>query len=218
MACGSLVSPICSFIIDRFSYRLTALLGSVASIIGYFLASMSSELWMMYLTYGILAGFGHVMIYNSSFMVVLQHFVKWCSLAVGIVASAPAIGMLVVTQLVQCLLSAFGWRWALRGIALLHFLGALCSTVFVPVDKLKEELNDNKSAKTRQKETQKSSLFRNRSFWILLTSLTVVNLSYNIPAVHIVSIMISCHVSFFISDWFRRTSIFTYDRIVTCQT
>ena len=217
MACGSLVSPICSFIIDRFSCRLTAFLGSVASIIVYFLATLSSELWMLYLTYGVLAGFGHVMIYNSSFMVVLQHFVKWRSLAVGIVASAPAIGMLVMTQSVQCLLSAFGWRWTLSGIALLHFLSALCSTVFVPVDELKKELNDNKSAKIREKETQTSSLFRNRSLWILLTSLTVVNLSYNIPTVHIVSIMISRHVFFFISGWSRRTSIFTYDRKVTCQ-
>ena len=198
MACGSLASPLCSFIIDHFGCRLTALLGSIASILGYFLASLSSELWMMYLTYSVLAGFGHIMVHTASFMVVLQHFVKWRSVAVGIVASAPAIGMLVMTQLEQCLLSAFGWRWTLRGIALLHVLAALCSTVFVPVDKLNKELNDNKSNKTRQKETPESSLFRNRSFWILLTSLSVVNLSYNVPTVHIVSDydLLSCRLSF----------------------
>ena len=186
LASGSLFSPICSFISDRFSYRFTAMLGSLATIIGYSLASMSSEIWMMYLTYGLLSGFGHIMIYNSSFMVILQYFVKWRSLAVGFVASAPAIGMLM-TQLTQALLSAFGWRWALRAIALLHFLCGLCSTVFVPIDKLKGEICENKSS-GRQRETPQSTLLRNRSFWILLTSLFVVYLSYYVPTVHIVSI------------------------------
>lgn len=190
MATGCLFSPVGSYINDRFSYRFTAILGSLSGIIGFFLASLSSKLWMMYLTFGVLSGFGHTMIYNSSYLMILQYFVKRRSVAVGIVASAPAIGMFVMTQITQSLLNTFGWQGALRGFAILHFVCGLCSTVFVPLDNMKEgNNNDNTVGKIRQEETErkKSSLCSNHSFLIMLTSFVVVQFSYFVPTVHIVS-------------------------------
>lgn len=189
LAFGYLLSPLGSYITDRFSYRFTAILGSLSGMIGFFLASLSPKLWMMYVTYGLLSGFGYRMVYNSSMLVVVDYFVKWRSLVVGIVTSATAIGMFVMTQVTQALLSAFGWEGTLRGFAVLYSVCGLCATVFVPLDKLKEESIDNNSVKkrVRQKETRDSSLFRNRPFLVMLSSFFVVNISYFVPAVHIVS-------------------------------
>ena len=185
--CGYLLSPLGSYINHRFSYRFTAILGSLSGMIGFFLASFSSDLWMMYLTFGFLSGFGHVMIFNASYLVLLQYFVKWRSLAVGIVASGPAIGILAMTRVSQALLTTFGWQGTLRGFAILFFVCGLCATTFVPLDNLKEESNDRTYLETRQKESQTLSLFRNRSFLILLTSFIVVHLGYFVPTIHIVS-------------------------------
>ena len=184
MASGCMFSPLGSYITDRFSYRFTAVLGSVAGIIGFSFASFSSSYWMMYITYGLLSGFGQVMIFYSSNVAILEYFVKRRSLAVGIVSSAPAIGIFVMTQFTQVMLNAFGWQWTVRGFSLLFFVCCLCSTVFVPLDKRREESTDKK---TSEGERQISSLFRNRSFLILLTSLTIVHFSYYVPHVHIVS-------------------------------
>ena len=189
IASGCLFTPICIYINERFSYRLTAILGSCLGIIGFFLAALSFKLWMMYLTYGILSGFAHVMIYMSSSLTILQYFVKWRSVAVGIVASAPAIGMFVMTQITQSLVTTFGWQGALRGFALLNFVCGLCSTVFVPLDNLKEESgNDGTAAKMRQQQTtsKKLSLFRNYGFLIMSISLSVVLFAYYVPTMHIV--------------------------------
>ena len=139
---------------------------------------------MMYITYGLLSGFGHIMIFNSSSLVILQYFVKWRSLAVGIVSSAPAIGMFVITQLTQAMLDAFGWQWTVRGFSVLYFVCCFCSTAFVPLGNREEEHTDKK---TSHGERRMTSLFRNRSFLILLTSLAVDNFSYYVPHVHIVS-------------------------------
>lgn len=190
IASGCLFSPISSHISERFSYRLTAILGSLAGIIGFFLASLSSQLWMMYLTVGVLSGFGHVMIFNSCSLIVLQYFVKWRSVAIGMVASAPAIGMFVMTQITQSLLTTFGWRGPLRGFALLHIVCGFCSATFVPLDNMKEKRNDtNTNGKERYQETSRknASLWRNHSFLIMLSSFTVVIFAYWVPAVHIVS-------------------------------
>ena len=189
LAFGYVLSPLGSYITDRFSYRFTSILGSLSGTIGFFLASLSPKLWMMYVTYGFMSGFGYRMIYNSSMLIVLDYFVKWRSFVVGIVASAAAIGMFVMTQVTQALLSAFGWQGTLRGFSVLYFVCGLCATVFVPLDKLKEESNDNNSATKRpaEKETRNSSLFRNRPFLVMLCSFFVINISYFVPAVHIVS-------------------------------
>ncbi|KAL9972200.1 hypothetical protein ACROYT_G018460 [Oculina patagonica] len=186
---GYIFSPIAAYINERFSYRFTAILGSILGIIGFFLATLSSELWMMYLTYGVVSGVGHLLIYMSSSLIVLQYFVKWRSVAVGIVASAPAIGMFVMTQFTQSLLTTFKWPGALRGFALLHFVCGLCASVFVPLDNLKEESsNVGTVGKIKQKETasKSPSLCRNYAFLIMLTSFFVVTFAFFIPIVHIV--------------------------------
>ena len=189
LASGYLLSPLGSYLADRFSYRFAAILGSLTGIVGFLLATLSSKLWMMYLTYGLLSGFGYRMIYNSSTLVVVYYFVRWRSLAVGIVASASAVGMFVMSQVTEVLLSAFGWQAALRGFAALYFVCGLCSTVFVPLDKSKEDTIYNKSTKesSQQRKAANFSLYRNRSFLVLLSSFVVVYFSYFIPSVHIVS-------------------------------
>ena len=188
LASGYLLSPLGSYITDRFSYRFTAILGSLSGIVGFLLATLSSKLWMLYLTYGLLSGFGYRMIYNSSALVVVDYFVKWRSLAVGIVTSATAVGMLVMSQVTEVLLNAFGWQATLRGFAALYFLCGLLSTVFVPLDKFKEDTIYKSTLENCQpRETGSLSLYRNRPFLVLLSSFIVVYFCYFIPSVHIVS-------------------------------
>lgn len=196
MAFGYFTCPLGSYINDRFSYRFTALLGSSFGIIGFLLASVSSRLWMMYPTFSLLSGCGHRAVYNSSILVVLQYFVRRRSLAVGIITSATAVGMLAITQFTQALLSAFSWRGTLRGFALLYVICGLCSFVFVPLDKALEKDAENLTTKPRQKETRCQPLHKNGFFIIFSISLIIVSLGYYVPTVHIVSTGFSFFSSF----------------------
>ena len=190
-ASGCLFAPLGSYFNERFSYRFTAILGSILGIIGFFLASLSSKLWMMYLTYGVLSGIGHMMIFSCSYLIVLQYFVKWRSVAVGIVASAPAIGMFAMTQFTELILSKFGWQGALLGFGLFHVVAALCATVFVPLEDTKGKTNNENTVgeiKYQQERlTNDAPLYRNHSFLIMLSSFAVVMFAYFVPTVHIVS-------------------------------
>lgn len=161
--------------------------GVPSGILGFFLASFSSELWMMYPTYGLFSGFGHRTIYNSSMLVVLQHFVKWRSVAVGVVTAASSVAMFAITQVTQALLNAFGWRGAVRGFAHLYFICGLCSSVYLPVSD--PQKCENKRDRDEKDESQScsSSVLRNRSFWVFSVSTIVVVFSFYVPFVHIVS-------------------------------
>lgn len=190
-ASGGIFSPLGSYFNERFSYRFTAILGSILGTVGFFLASLSSKFWMMYLTYGVLSGIGHAMIFNCSYLIVLQYFVKWRSVAVGIVASAPAIGMFVMTQITQSALAKYGWQGALLGFGLLHVVAAVCSTVFVPLGNRQEKSNNDNTVKEikhqQEKKTNGGPLYSNHSFLIMLSSFVVVKFAYLTPTVHIVS-------------------------------
>ena len=121
-------------------------------------------------------------------IVIVDYFVKRRSFAVGIVTSATAMGILVMTQVTQALLHTFGWQGALKGFAVLYFICGLCAIVFIPLDHLKQDDKGNTPANKKvHKENESSSLFRNRSFLVILSSFMVVNLSYFVPTVHIVS-------------------------------
>ena len=191
MASGCIFSPAGCFISDRFGHRFTAVMGSFLGVVGFFLASFSSKLWMMYLTFGVLSGIGHIMVYNSCYLMVLLYFVKWRSVAVGIVSSAPAIGMFVTTLVTQFVLDTWGWQWTIKVFGLLNLICGLCSTVFVPLDNGLDEISDSEftTRKSRKKEaaSQRSSLLENYPFVIISTSLSVVHFSYFVPIMHIVS-------------------------------
>lgn len=185
LACGYFLNPLSVRFADRFGFRFTAMLGSVSGVIGLCLASFSPQLWMMYPTYGLLMGFGHRTIYSTSVLAVLQYFVKWRSVAVGLVASAVAVAMFAGTQIIQALLSAFGWRWAIRGVAGLYFICGLCSIVYLPIKETKE--NDEQNMDTAKKKDNEPHVLRNRKFLVFCASTTIVVLGYYIPSVHIVS-------------------------------
>lgn len=185
LAFGYVLSPLGSLISDRFSHRVTAMVGALTGVIGFSLASLSPKLWMMYPTYGLMSGFGHRMIYNSCMVAIVDYFVRRLSLAVGIMTSATAIGMLVMTQVTQVLLDTIGWQGTLQGFAGFYLLCGLCSLVFVPVDR-SENNKGGMAADEKAEEKENSSLFGNRPFLVLLSSFMVVNISFFVPAVHII--------------------------------
>ena len=181
-------------------------MGSFLGVVGFFLASFSSKLWMMYLTFGVLSGIGHVMVYNSCYLMVLLYFVKWRSVAVGIVSSAPAIGMFVTTLVTQFVLDKWGWQWTIKVFGLLNLICGLCSTVFVPLDNGLDEISDSEftTRKSRKKEaaSQRSSLLGNYPFVIISTSLSVVHFSYFVPIMHIVSTRLLFKLKYFFMSLF----------------
>lgn len=204
LACGYVLAPFSVSLADRFGYRVTALVGSVSGILGFILASFSPTLWMMYPTYSLFSGFGHRTIYNASMLVVLQHFSKWRSIAVGFVASAASVAMFAITQITQALLTAFGWRGAVRGFACLYCICGLCSTAYLPVTAPEKSDNEKHKAKKDEEQRQQrhnSSVLRNRSFLVFSASTTVVVFSYYVPFVHIVSFyycFIMCETKYFV--------------------
>ncbi|PFX14175.1 monocarboxylate transporter 10-like [Stylophora pistillata] len=186
-AFGHFLNPLSVHVADLFGLRAAAILGSLSGIIGLCLASFSQKLWIMFPTYGFLTGFGFMTIFSVSVLAALQYFVKWRSIAAGLVASATSVSMFAMTQMIQALLSAFGWRGAMRGMAGLCFICGLSSAVYLPMNKAKEnnELK-MKTIETIKKKENESHVLKNRRFLVFCASITVTTLGFYNPIIHII--------------------------------
>jgi len=123
--------------VERFGWRIVTMLGSVISAGGFLASSFTTDIYLLYVTYGVLTGIGNGLMYVTSMVTVQHYFEKKRAMATGIAVSGSGMGTLVFGFLVEFLISNFGWRNALRIEAGIMLLGVICGAVFRPLENKK---------------------------------------------------------------------------------
>ncbi len=122
-----------TYIVQRLGARVTAIIGSVLISGGLFLASLSTELWHLYLTQGIMVGFGYAFVLLPSLALVNVYFRQRRGLAVGLAASGSGIGQMAISPWTAQLLLEYGWRTTLHINAAIFFgISLLAALPLVP--------------------------------------------------------------------------------------
>ena len=108
-------------------------------------------------------------------------------MAVGISTSSSSVGMFVMAQITEALLSKYGLRNALRGWALLFFLAALLACRYDSRDHGEKDKALTMEENTKQPPVDvPSSVLRNSSFMIYLTSFSLVFFVVFTPSIYMV--------------------------------
>jgi MFS family permease len=122
-----------TFIVQRLGVRMTSIAGSVLVGGGLLIASLSTQLWHLYVTQGIVVGFGYAFIMLPSLALVNVYFKNRRGLAVGMAASGSGIGQMVIAPWTAQLLAVHGWRATLQINAAIFFAASfLASLCLVP--------------------------------------------------------------------------------------
>ena len=87
--------------------------------LGLYLASLSSVVWQLIMTQGLICGIGTCFAYASSVSTVGHWFKKKRGLALGIAGSGTGFGQLVMASIASSLLQNVGWRQTLQILALI---------------------------------------------------------------------------------------------------
>ena len=179
--------PLVTRFIEWFGLRHTASCGALLLSISFIASSFADKFWLFFLLFSIPTGLGSAASYHCSILVVLKHFVKWRSLVVGIIASTSSVGMFVMTQITEALLSKYGLQNAIRGWALLFFVTVPLTCIYDSRD----NVEDN-NVSTREENTNNLperihlSLFRNGSFMVYIISLSLVFFAVFTPQIYMV--------------------------------
>ena len=176
---------------NRFGFRTTAICGTILLSSSLCASSFVDNFWLFFVLFSILAGLGSSASYHCSILVVLRHFVKWRSLAVGIIASTSSVGMFLMAQITEALLSKYGFKNALRGWAIMFFLTTPLTCSFdsniAGKDELVKTTEESTSEHSKVIHTDTSHLLRNGRFLVYLVSISLVFFVVFTPSIFLVS-------------------------------
>lgn len=110
MAMPLLSGPIASFLTDRYGCRKVTIAGSILAALGFVLSSFADSMEVLFLTFGILSGFGLSLCYVAAVVIVAYYFDKRRSFATGLSVCGSGIGTFIFAPLIQILLDEYGWR------------------------------------------------------------------------------------------------------------
>lgn len=170
---GALIAPVVGWLIYRYGARRTALVGLVGLSLGFGLAaSIQGQLWMLYLSYGVMAVLGAGTSPVTWTSAITANFERTRGIALGLTLTGTGICAVLAPQYGVWLVESFGWRVAYLGLALLPilFAGPIVYFGFRP---------DSVSATAKPVADASWGLtlgeaFRSHKFWILFVSILCV--------------------------------------------
>lgn len=148
--------PFAGSLINRFGCRVVSMCGCLTCAISLTVASFAKSLTLLYVSYGAL-GIGGGATFLSSQVVIKKCFDKWQSMALGIASAGQGVGTIVLSQVIQSLVTAMGWRNALRIIAGFLFINGVFGVLYDP--KIESENSNDVLSSDDIQERQKPKRF-----------------------------------------------------------
>ncbi|CAF0752882.1 unnamed protein product [Adineta ricciae] len=129
-----LVGPIVSGLANRYGCRPIIIIGSVGAAICMALSTLSPNVWVMMIVYGVFGGIFFGMVYLPSVVMVSFYFDKKRSIANGLVTAGTGLGALSFGPLADLLMSKFGWKIGMLIFAGIMLTGILFGLIMRPLE------------------------------------------------------------------------------------
>lgn len=109
-----LIAPFVTIFARKYNHRPTMIVGATLIACGFVAASFTREVWELYLSQGVLVGFGVGFIFIPTIAILPQWFEKKRSLATGIGSAGSGIGGLIFSFGTQAMIDNLSLAWSLR--------------------------------------------------------------------------------------------------------
>lgn len=164
--------------------------GGLITSLGLLLSSFANSLTVIYVTHGVIVGFGTSISYLPALVMVAYYFDKKRSFATGIATSGSNLGALGLAPLQQVIVDSFGWRNCYRFLSGLALVITICGILFKPLEEKKtNQYKLGKPSDIIEHTSHKKRGFcfpRNNWFIIWAVASTIATFGYFIPHVHLV--------------------------------
>jgi len=103
-------SPFQAYLVDRFGPRALISLGALLSGGSWVLSAYANNLWALYLTYGVLGGFGTGIIYVGIIGLMVRWFPDRRGLATGLAAAGYGFGAFFTSFPIDSMIKSYGYQ------------------------------------------------------------------------------------------------------------
>lgn len=198
------------FLLDRLGPRRVFPIAAGIIMLGAVLSSQATEIWHLYLTFGLLVSFGQCAMGYVPTMTVINHwFVRRRGLALGIVLFLFSLSFLF-SPLTQYLRETVGWRTAFLIFAAAILVVVVPTTSFLlrrrPQDMRLLADGDKEAGDSEARKRQRSDAaivdarwaaqewtlpraLRTRRMWFIFGAAMTMGITFNFPMVHQVTFM-----------------------------
>ncbi|XP_055347939.1 monocarboxylate transporter 13-like [Paramacrobiotus metropolitanus] len=125
-----LIGPLASLLISRVGTMYAVIISGVLSCLGFLSSRFATDVYYLYISYGLLVGSGMGIAFLSSFAILGDYFKQYIRLASIVVAVGGGVGLFLFTKLFQHFVEDYlGWRDAMlitAGICLNLILLGIC--------------------------------------------------------------------------------------------
>ncbi|CEI97697.1 hypothetical protein RMCBS344292_11824 [Rhizopus microsporus] len=175
LICLNAFGPVAQILVSVLSIRPVLIIGTICIGLGLEMASLSSQIWHLYLTQGILFGIGASCIYMAIMGVAPQWFNKRRGLALGLVASGSGIGGLVIPLIMNAINNSLGsgWTYRILGFICLFCDGMACILV--------RERNPPSTTRKRFSQIVQFSVLKNPDYVLFAIGSNIGLFGYFIP-------------------------------------
>ena len=141
-------------------------ISSLCMVAGFLLSSRVTALWQIYLSYGVLCGFGVGLTYNAVLSTVVKWFGDKAAFCSGVLLMGFGTGGLILGTAAASVIASFGWSTAFLAIGIAGFAVLLAASFFIvpPEDAMSGAA---KTAQAAGREMSPGQLLRSRNFWLL---------------------------------------------------
>ncbi|KAJ1080237.1 hypothetical protein NDU88_000457 [Pleurodeles waltl] len=189
-------SPVSSALSMQYGARAVVMTGGVLVFLGTLLASFGNSLVHLYLTLGVLAGFGWASVYSPTMATIPKYFIRRRGLALGLVLTGIGLSSILLSPLFQVLIDIYSWRGALVIISAIVLNLCICGALLRPVHMLQDHRHGQAQAENHSKcalflrkltSDLDLSLFWNRGFVMFQAANLLVCTGMFVVYVHLVS-------------------------------
>ena len=122
----ALLSPVVGFLLDRFGVQKITVAGCLALVGGLFFSSRVTELWELYVCFGLVlaAGFTFTGMVPHVFLI-SEWFASSRASAIGVVYAGTGLGIMLLAPLSEWLISNYGWARTFEAYAAVVLIALL---------------------------------------------------------------------------------------------
>ena len=165
-------SLLCGLLSGKLSVKMSVRIGAVLFLLGFFLASRTQSLAMLYIGFGVLCGLSSGLCYNAVMSTMVRWFPDRPGLISGVLLMGFGGGSFIIGKLYQAWtpVEIGGWRASFLVMGLIIFVVlAICSFFFVApgADFVAPAAKNGKAAvKAAGKEYKPLEMVKKPSFWL----------------------------------------------------
>ena len=190
LASGSVGAPVSARLCIRFGCRIIMVCSGLLCALGLVGSSFAPNLYVLYLSFGILVGCASSMVYQAGYQTIPLYFDKHSFVAASLASMGFAAGFLVMCPITQVLLDHFGWRKALLLMAGINVIPVIlgCTITRKNISKRDEEDTSQPSEKRCScLRLLDLHVFKDPMFVILTISIVTAMLGSYMPYMHLVN-------------------------------